>query len=113
MTLLDRFLAYLRAYEQKNIEQVAAMLADDVTLRDWKISVRGKEIAIAETRANFEAAQSIQIEVLRLFESASSVAGELRIVVDGTTELFVVDVLDFDDQGQIRAIRAFLGRDNE
>jgi steroid delta-isomerase len=45
-----------------------------------------------------------------LYESASSIAGELRILVDDTIELFVVDALDFDAHGQITAIRAFLGR---
>ena len=110
MTNRDRFLTYLQAYARKDIEQISAMLADDIALRDWKISVRGKAAAVAETRANFLAAQSVQIEVLRLYESPASVAGELRILVDGTTELFVVDALDFDNQGQITAIRAFLGR---
>ncbi|GGP27615.1 nuclear transport factor 2 family protein [Silvimonas amylolytica] len=109
-TNLDRFRAYLQAYEHKNINEIGAMFAPDVALRDWKISVRGIEAALAETRSNFAAAQSIQIDILRLYESASSVAGELRILVDGTVELFVVDVLDFNTQGQISAIRAFLGR---
>lgn len=110
MTNRDRFLAYLRAYEAKNIEQVSGMLASDVTLRDWKIFVQGKAAVIAETNANFAAARSIQIQALHLYEGPASVAGELRIVVDDAIELFVVDALDFNPQGQISAIRAFLGR---
>jgi steroid delta-isomerase len=110
MTPQDRFLDYLRAYEARDIDRVAGLLADDVSLRDWKVSVQGKAAAIAETRANFEAATSIEIQPLRLYEGEASVAGELRILVDGHIELFVVDVLDFDPQGKIRAIRAFLGR---
>lgn len=109
----DRFLAYLRAYESREIDRVAELLADGVSLRDWKIAVRGKAAAVAETRANFESSRSIEIQPLRLFEGESSVAGELRIVVDGSIELFVVDVLDFDAQGKIVAIRAFLGRGDE
>jgi len=113
MTHRDRFLAYLRAYEAMDIERVAGMLADDVSLRDWKIAVRGKAAAVAETRANFAASRSIAIEPLRLYEGGASVAGELRIVVDEHIELFVVDVLDFDPQGRIVAIRAFLGRGDD
>jgi hypothetical protein len=41
------------------------------------------------------------------------VAGELKIVVDGSIELFVFEVVDFDSVGKINAIRAFLGRGNE
>ncbi len=113
MTHHQRFLAYLRAYEAQDIAQVADMFADDVSLRDWKIHVTGKQAAIAETQANFAAARSIEIQPLHLHESARSVAGELRIVVDGTVELFVVDVVDFDDAGRITAIRAFIGRGDE
>jgi ketosteroid isomerase-like protein len=110
MSNTQALLAYLRHYEAKDIEAIAAMLADEVQLRDWKICVRGKTAALAETRANFAAAERLQIEVLKLHEGADSVSAELRILVDGKVELFVVDVLDFDADGRIRAIRAYLGR---
>jgi steroid delta-isomerase len=110
MTNTDRFLTYLRAYTSKDIDRVADLLADDVTLRDWKIAVRGKAAVVAETQANFDAARSIEIQPLRLYAGEASVAGELRILVDDSIELFVVDVLDFNPQGLICAIRAFLGR---
>lgn len=104
------FRDYLRHYEAKDLAAIEAMLADAVLLRDWKICVRGKAAALAETAANFAAAQSLSIELLRLHEGEASVSGELRILVDGQQELFVVDVLDFDADGRIRAIRAYLGR---
>ena len=112
MTNKERFLSYLRHYESKNLERISEMFAEGVSLRDWKISVEGKVAAMAETKANFEAATSIQIQPLRLYEGSSAVAGELKIVVDGNIELFVVDVVDFDSAGKIKAIRAFLGRGN-
>lgn len=104
------FIDYLQAYARKDLDAIAGMLADEVHLRDWNLSVRGKAAALAETAKNFAAAQSLEIEILALTESERSVAGELRIRVDGHAELFVVDVLDFDAQGHIRAIRAYLGR---
>jgi hypothetical protein len=113
MTNKERFLSYLRHYESKNLQQITEMFTEDVTLRDWKIFVKGKDSAVAETRANFEAAKTIRIQPLFLYETPTSVAGELKIVVDGSIELFVVDVVDFDSDGKIKAIRAFLGRGNE
>lgn len=104
------FLDYLRRYAAKDLDGIAAMFSEDVTLRDWNLSVKGRDAAIAETRKNFESVASIHIEVLRLLENENSVAGELRILVDGHIELFVVDVLDFDAEGRITAICAFLGR---
>ena len=120
MSLTANFTAYINAYAAKNIEQVSAMFADDILLRDWKISVRGKPAAIAETEKNFKSAESIAIEILRTHEAityeavthgaTTSVAGELRIVVDGREELFVVDIVEFNSAGKIQSIRAYLGR---
>jgi len=41
------------------------------------------------------------------------VAGELRIVIDGTVELHVVDALTFAVDGRIQAIRAYRGRGDD
>ncbi len=113
MTHQQRCLAYLRAYEQKNLADIAAMFADDIVLRDWKILVRGKEDALAETANNFAAAKSIEIQPLALYDSGDAVAAELKILVDGETELYVVDVLTFNPAGQIQSIRAYLGRGDD
>jgi len=110
MTNRQRCLAYLRAYEQKNLAAIAAMFADDIVLRDWKIFVRGKGAALAETANNFAAAKSIEIQPLALYDNGDAVAAELKIVVDGEIELYVVDVLSFSPTGQIQSIRAYLGR---
>jgi hypothetical protein len=37
------------------------------------------------------------------------VAGELRIVVDEAIELYVVDVIEFDDRARVTAIRSYCG----
>jgi uncharacterized protein (UPF0218 family) len=107
---LQRFERYLAAYAAKDIGAIDAMLVADVRLRDWSISVRGKAAFLAETQRNFENAESITIEIIQTTESSQSVSGELRIVVNGQVELFVVDVIDFDAQGLVTAVRAYKGR---
>lgn len=89
------------------------MFSDNIILRDWKIRVIGKRNAIEETRKNFEAADSIEIDVLSIFENKNTVAAELKINVDKTEELYVVDVITFNAQGQIASIRAYLGRGDD
>lgn len=106
------FLDYLGHYAAKRLDRVSAMFADAIELRDWNISVVGKDAAIAETARNFQAS-SIEIQVLGIFESSDTIAGELRIVVDGRIELSVVDVVCFDPDGRISAIRAYLGKGGE
>jgi len=107
------FMDYLAAYARKDLDAIDGLFADDIRLRDWKLFVQGRRAALAETAKNFDAARSIEIDVLSTHESQRSVAGELRIRIDGEIELFVVDVVDFDDSGRISAIRAYLGRPSE
>lgn len=109
----EHFLAYLRHYARKDLDRVSGMFADEVRLRDWNISVVGKAAAVAETSRNFESCQSIEIQVLGIYESGNTVAGELHIVVDGNTQLYVVDVISFDNDGKIKSIRAYLGRGDD
>ena len=81
-----------------------------IELRDWKISVSGKATAIAETKKNFSSAATIEIEILHTYESEQAVTGELRIVVNKTEVLYVVDVVTFNTDGKIKSIRAYIGR---
>jgi steroid delta-isomerase len=110
MDLATRFRHFLDCYARKDLAGISAMLAPTATLRDWAISVRGAAEVEAETQRNFDNASSIGIEVLKLHASGATVAGELRIVVDGHIELFVVDVIDFDAEGRVAAIRSYKGR---
>jgi len=110
MSNRDQFLTYLHHYANKNLDAIAAMFADGITLRDWNLAVTGKAAALSATAKNFQSAQTIAIEPLHLYASADGMAGELRIVIDGAVELHVVDVLTFAADGRITAIRAYLGR---
>ena len=102
--------AYLAAYAARELEAVEPLLAEAVTLRDWKLRVVGKAAALAETRKNFEAVQRLHIDILTLCEHPGGVAAELRIVIDGRDEIHVVDVFDIDADHRISAIRAYIGR---
>ncbi len=110
MSHADTFRRYLQLYAARDLEAIAELFAEQIQLRDWNLSVQGKAAALAETRHNFASVDSLQIEVLSLFESADGVAGELRILIDGQEELHVLDVLRFDADGKIAEIHAYVGR---
>lgn len=103
-------LLYLSKYAEKDLKSIDNLFSEDIVLRDWKIRVVGKKNALDETRKNFESANSIEIEVLSIYENAETVAAELKITVDGSEELFVVDVITINADGKINSIRAYLGR---
>ncbi len=103
-------LSYLRKYAEKDLNSIEEMFSENIVLRDWKIRVEGKENALKETRKNFENADSIEIEVLSTYENKDTVAAELKIIVDSTEQLYVVDVITINSEGKISSIRAYLGR---
>ncbi len=103
-------LSYLCKYAEKDINSVEEMFSEDISLRDWKIHVIGKKNALIETRKNFESADSIVIEVLFTYENKNTVAAELKITVNTTEVLYVVDVITINSDGKIKSIRAYLGR---
>ncbi|WP_222983279.1 nuclear transport factor 2 family protein [Flagellimonas meishanensis] len=106
----DLCLYYLEKYAAKDLTAMEDLFSDGIVLRDWKIRVVGKQEALRETKKNFEAAASIEIDVLSTYENEDTVAAELKITVDGKEELFVVDVITFNSTGKITSIRAYLGR---
>ena len=110
MTHIELFRAYLRHYAGKNLEAISTMLAEEVHLRDWNISVHGKAEALRETAKNFAESETIEISILSVYKNPDTVAGELYIKVDGKINLYVVDVLTFTTQGKITAIRSYKGR---
>ncbi len=106
-------LFYLKKYAEKDLAVMDSLFADDIVLRDWKIRVAGKQKALDETKKNFNAATSIEIDVLSTYESEYTIAAELKITVDKSEVLHVVDVITFNLQGQITSIRAYLGRGDD
>jgi len=103
-------LSYLKKYSEKDLQAIGEMFSEHIILRDWKIRVSGKKNALQETLKNFEAADTIAIEVLATYENENTVAAELKIVVDDSEELYVVDVMTVDADHKIESIRAYLGR---
>ena len=103
-------LRYLKKYEEKDIKGIEEMFSEDIVLRDWKIRVEGKEKALIETLKKFQSVVSIKIDVLSIYENESTVAAELKIVIDNKAELYVIDVITINPEGKISSIKAFIGR---
>jgi len=103
-------LSYLKKYEEKDLKGIEEVFSDDIILRDWKIRVEGKEKALIETQKNFASVESIKIDVLSIYENENTVAAELKIIINNTDELYVIDVITINSIGKINSIKAFLGR---
>ncbi len=100
---------FLNAYEAKDIDKIALMLAENVRLQDWNLTAEGKDAVLAETRKNFVDAERLQLEIRQLYEGQSCAAARLKIVVNGTVELEVVDAIELNAEGKVCSIRAYKG----
>jgi hypothetical protein len=109
MTPAEILTRFLQAYEARDIDAIAPMLADEVRLQDWNLVAEGKPAVLAETLRNFRDADHLRIEVRQLYEAEGCAAARLRIVVDRSIELEVVDTIEVDRHGRIRSIRAYKG----
>ena len=105
--------AYFSAWNAHDEAALRKLFAADVTLHDWQISKSGIE---AVTNANGEiwrSAPRIRIEVVTIHasEHTSSALAEILVHVGDAalTELRVIDVLTFDQSGQISSVRAYKG----
>jgi hypothetical protein len=100
---------YFEAFAAKDAKALGALLAENVSLRDWEQSAEGYTAVLAANQAIFDAVGTISVTPLRLFANGSALACELEITIDGRNRLKVVDILEFDAQGKICAVRAFKG----
>lgn len=102
-------LAYLRAYEARDLATIRSLLADDVRLQDWNLIAEGLADVLAETQKNFDAASHLDIEVRQCYEAGRTAAAELRITINHESHLDVVDAIRLGADGRIVAIRAYKG----
>ena len=101
--------AFLRAYEQKDLESISDMVSHDVLLRDWNLEVSGKESLVREFGNNFASQPEIAIRVLRTFSSDHGIAAEIEIALGNEQILRVVDILGFDKDLKINSIISYRG----
>lgn len=102
-------LRYFDAFQSRDIERVKTFFNESVSLRDWDIDVKGiSEVADANIGI-FNSVTSISVVPLKLVSQDNTVCAELDIVINNSIFLRVVDIIEFDENGKIRSIRAYKG----
>ena len=110
ISLKDQSLLYFERFSAKDLSGLEKIFAEDVHLRDWELTADGKAAVLEANRNIFDQVRSIEAKPLKLYEEAQTVIAELEVIVNGGEEiLLVVDILDFNLDGRIHAIRAYKG----
>jgi len=105
--LKELVLEYFDSFGKKNISLIEFMFSEDITLRDWEINVVGKCDVLNATQNIFNSVDAIEVTPLHVYCEENTVIADLKIVINGTDVLSVVDIIEFDDDRKIIGIRAY------
>ena len=115
---------YFQAFADKNIEVLTEMFTDDIILIDWNNTFTGKDQVVNEVQGIFANFKIIKLEVTDIFSSLNiinadrgettvsipkddSFACEIVIVFDDLEPLYIMDLIEFDDEGRIKKLTAY------
>lgn len=103
-------LDYFYQFSCKNLETISDMFADDCQLRDWENAGDGKDAVIDVYKKIFASVDTIAVTPRALYEDESNtVIAELLITINGKEQIFVTDIITFDDDNKIISVRAYKG----
>jgi ketosteroid isomerase-like protein len=99
---------YFETFSNKDLDNLANMFTEDVTLRDWTKSANGKVGMLAAIKDLFDAVNTITATPVALYEEGDTVIAELVILVNDNESLLVVDVIKFQGN-KISSVIAYRG----
>ena len=74
-----------------------------------KVRAVGKAAVLLANENIFSSVDTIQVSPTSLYCEGNAIVAELKICVDKKTNLLVVDIIEFNEDGKITAIRAYKG----
>ena len=100
---------YFHNFNNKNLKKLSNMFSEDIILRDWNIIGKGKQEVLQINKNIFSDVPDINVNVLKLYQNDNSVVADLLINLSKKENIYVVDILDFNNSNLITNIRAFKG----
>jgi 3-deoxy-D-manno-octulosonate 8-phosphate phosphatase (KDO 8-P phosphatase) len=111
-TPLDTARRYFERFAQGDLDGVAELFADAITLKDWNLEVAGKPDVVAATRAVMAGLGAFKLTVAALHPTQDGAIAELCIETGGL-RVDIVDVLAIDKACRITGITAYKGVERE
>ena len=109
MTLKEITLKYFKDFSNKDISSLKKVFANDIFLRDWEIEAKGIDAVIKANQNIFNNVISILVDPQNLYQEGNIVIGELKIVINDSEIIYVVDLLEFNKDNKIKRIFAYKG----
>ena len=109
MTLKELTLKYFKDFSSKDISSLKEVFANDIVLRDWEIEAKGIDSVIKANQNIFDNVISIFVDPQNLYQEENIVIGELKIVINDSEIIYVVDLIEFNEDNKIKRIFAYKG----
>jgi len=101
--IVERYFAF---WNEQNLVGLASLFDESITLRDWEISVSGRDNVVDANKNIFEAVPEIKIEVLDLAVSENKIMAEIKVDLANGDYLEVVDIIELKND-KIKAVKAY------
>ena len=100
---------YFKLFSEKNIFLLREMFSEDISLIDWEIKAFGIDQVVEQNLKIFNSVSSIEVKLLNYINEGNRFAAELEIFINKKDLITVVDIIEFDERGFIKSIRAYKG----
>lgn len=85
------------------------LIADNITLKDWEIKATGKDEVLEANKKIFNSVKSINSKTVKNYFFDKTAICILKITINQSEIIDVVDIIEFDDEDKILNITAYKG----
>ena len=101
---------YLDFFENKDTDSISDLFSEDCTLTDWNVgTVVGKQNVVKLFSEIFNSVGNIEANVSHIHEDPDGILICEMVLLLDEEELLVADVFEFNEEDQIKALRAYKG----
>ena len=97
---------YFQCWGSRDLASLELLMAEDCMLVDWDGPCLGRNRILDETRKLFASSKILVLDVKKIAVGQDTVMAELEIRID-KIKMYVVDVLDYNNDSKIQRIRAY------
>ena len=105
----EKLIRYFKLFSEKNIVLLREMFAEDISLIDWEVKAFGIDGVVEQNLKIFNSVKSIDVKPKSFISEGKKFSVELEIFINKTDLIKVVDIIEFNERGLIKSIRAYKG----
>ena len=104
---------YFETWNSHDSKKIGDLFSENGILRDWEILAKGKKDIVDANQNIFNEVPNVKVEVLNMYisENTNTVSNEILVHINNDDKeiLKVVDIIEYNDYGLIKSLRAYKG----